>query len=226
VDTPTAANVTATTATLGGTVESDGGATITGVGVVYAPTAVDSYPQIGDGVAGNATATGTTGVFTVNVSGLTPGTDYSYAAYATNSVGISYSVTGGFTTLATPRSWQQTWFGSPTNSGAALNADPYHTGVENFAVFAFLGPYQDPSTANLGQLPQIQIGGGNFFYSFTEPVGVSGITYGALCSATLQPKDWHAIADTGDSSATPPGHLFSVPMTNTHVFMRLTVTFQ
>ena len=56
---------------------------------------------------------------------------------------------------------------------------------------------------------------------------MSGITYGAQWSATLQPNDWHAITDTGDSSATPPGHLFSVPMaTNTQLFMRLTVTVQ
>ena len=87
-----------------------------------------------------------------------------------------------------------------------------NTGVQNFAVFAFLGPYQDPSTASLAQLPQVQISGGNLFYSFTEPAGVSGITYGAQWSATLQPNDWHAIADTGDTSTTPPGHLFSVPM--------------
>jgi hypothetical protein len=227
VDSPTAVNVTAATATLGGTAESDGGAAITGIGVVYAPTDLDSNPQIGDGVANNATGTGTTGVFTVNVSGLTPGTDYSYAAYATNSVGVSYSMTGNFTTLATPQSWQQMWFGSPTNSGAALNADPYHTGIQNITVFAFLGPYQDPSTASLAQLPQVQIGGGNLFYSFTEPYGVSGITYGALWSVTRQPNDWHPIADTGDLSAIPPVHVFSVPMgTNAQLFMQLTVTVQ
>jgi len=226
VDTPTTANVTATTATLGGTVESDGGATITGAGVVYAPMAVDSYPQIGDGVAGNATVTATTGVFTVNVSGLTPGTDYSYAAYATNSVGVSYSVTGIFTTLATPQSWQATWFGSPTNSNAALNADPYHTGVLNIQVFAYLGPYQDPGTASPAQLPQVQMGGGNFFYSFTEPFGVSGITYGAQWSATMRPNDWHPVPDTGDPTATPPSHLFSMPMTGKQLYMRLTLTVQ
>ena len=227
VDTPTAASVTATTATLGGNVSSDGGAAITVIGVVYAPTAVNSTPQIGGTGVSTATGSGTTGVFTVNVSGLTPGTYYTFAAYATNSVGTSYSVIGSFTTLATPESWQQTWFGGPTNSGAAYNADPYHTGVQNFAVFAFIGPYQDPSTASVTQLPQMQISGGNLFYSFSEPAGVSGITYGAQWSATLQPNDWHAITDTGDSSATPPGHLFSLPMgTNTQLFMRLTVTVQ
>ena len=224
VDTPTAANFTATTATLGGNVSSDGGAAITAVGVVFAPTAIDANPQLGDTAAGAATSAGSTGVFTINVSGLAPGTDYSYAAFATNSLGVGYSLTGSFTTLATFLSWQQTWFGASTNSGADINADPYNTGVENIAVFAFIGPYQDPSTVSIAQIPQIQISGGNLFYSFTEPAGVSGITYGAQWSTTLQPDDWHAITDTGDTSTTPPGHLFSAPMTNTQVFMRLTAT--
>jgi len=226
VDTLTSANVTATTATLGGIVESDGGAAITGFGVVYAPTAVDSNPQIGDGVATTATGTGTTGAFTVNVSGLTPNTAYSFAAYATNSVGITYTLTGSFFTLVNPLSWQQTWFGSPTNNGAALNADPYHTGVQNIQDFAFLGPYQDPSTASPALLPQVQMGSGNMFYSFTEPYGVSGITYGAQWSATMLPYDWHAVPDTGDPTTTPPSHLFSVPMTNTQLYLRLTVAVQ
>jgi probable HAF family extracellular repeat protein len=227
VDTPTAANVTATTAALGGNVSSDGGATITRVGVVYAPTGVNSAPQIGGAGVSIATGTGTTGSFTVDVSGLTPGTDYSYAAYASNSVGVGYSEVGGFTTLWTPQSWQQAWFGGPASSAASLSADPYYTGVQNFAVFAFIGPYQDPSTASASELPQVQLGDGNLFYSFAEPYGVSGITYGAQWSATLQPDNWHAVPDTGDASATPAIHLFSVPVAaSTQLFMRLTVTFQ
>jgi len=93
----------------------------------------------------NAAGTGTTGVFAVNVSGLTPNTVYSYAAYATNSMGFSYSATGSFTTLATPQSWQQTWFGGPTNNGAAYNADPYHTGVQNYAVLRLSGRIRIPA---------------------------------------------------------------------------------
>ncbi|MGP8199202.1 MAG: hypothetical protein ACLQU4_06845 [Limisphaerales bacterium] len=224
VDTPASTNVAATTATLGGIVESDGGATITGVGVVYAPTGIDSNPQLGDTVASNAIGTATTGVFTVNVSGLTPNTVYSYAAYATNSQGVSYSSTGIFVTLVNFLSWQQMWFGDPASPDAALNADPYQTGVRNVQVFAYLGPYQDPSTASPALLPQVQTGSGNLFYSFTEPDGVSGITYGAQWSATLQPNDWHAVPDTGDPAATPPSHLFSMPMTSPLLYMRLTLT--
>lgn len=224
---PTFANVTATSATLGGTVTDSGGATVMAIGVVYAPTAVDSAPQIGDAGVNIATGTGNNGVFTIYISGLTPGTDYSFVAYATNSVGVGYSTVGSFTTLATPQSWQDTWFGNPTNTGAAFSADPYHTGVPNFAVYAFLGPYQDPSTASASWLPQMQLIGGNLFYSFAEPFGVSGITYGAQYGATLQPNDWHAVTDTGDPTATPPSHVFSIPIAaNTQLFMRLTVTFQ
>ena len=47
VASPTYANVTTTSATLGGTVTDSGGATVTAVGVVYAPTSVNSNPQIG-----------------------------------------------------------------------------------------------------------------------------------------------------------------------------------
>ena len=224
VDTPTSANVTSTTATLGGDVESDGGSAILSVGVVYAPQSIDSAPQIGDGIASTATGTGTTGAFTVNVSGLMQGTVYAFTAYASNSLGVAYSSTGSFVTLENFSGWQLMWFSDPTN--AAPNADPYHTGVQNVQVFAYLGPYQDPSTVTPAQLPQVQMDGSNIFYSFTEPSGVSGITYGAQQSATMSPNDWQPIPDTGDPSASPPTHVFSIPTTNAHEYMRLTLTVQ
>jgi hypothetical protein len=72
----------------------------------------------------------------------------------------------------------------------------------------------------------VQIGGGNLFYSFSEPFGVSGITYGAQWSATMKSSDWHAATDTGAITATPPTHLFSMPMTSPQLYMRLTLTAQ
>lgn len=220
---PTYANVTAASATLGGTVTDSGGATVTAVGVVYAPLSINSDPQIGGAGVNIVTGTGTTSAFTVNVSGLTPGTDYAYAAYATNSVGIGYSTIDIFTTLSTAQSWQQAWFGGTNSSAAALNSDPYQTGVRNFAVFAFIGPYQDPSTANVSQLPQAQLSGGNLFYDFFEPVGVSGVTYGAQVSTSLGGENWQPVPDTGSGTE----HIFSVPAgTDKQLFMRLTVTFQ
>ena len=226
VMTPTSTNITGTTATLGGDVTSDGGAPpIMAIGVVYALTAVNNNPQIDGAGVTAVSGTVTTGVFTVNVNGLAPNTDYSFEAYASNSVGISYSEIGSFTTPATFQSWQQTWFGDPDNSIAAYNADPYHTGIPNLEVFAFFGPYQDPSTASISQLPQVQTDGGNLFSSFTEPYGVSGITYGAEWSTTLQASDWHAIPDAGDTSTSPPQHFFSIPIgSNPRLFVRLSVT--
>ena len=99
---PTSTQVTTTTATLGGNVTHDGGATITARGVVFAETATNNHPQLGDTGVSNVAGTGTTGDFTVAISSLSPGTAYSFAAYATNSVGTGYSVTGSFTTLTAP----------------------------------------------------------------------------------------------------------------------------
>ena len=99
VTTPTATNITATTATLGGDVTSDGGATITARGVVYALTSANAHPQL-NGLGVTAVAdSGKTGVFTVNVTGLTPNVSYSYIAYATNNRGTTYSTVGTFKTL-------------------------------------------------------------------------------------------------------------------------------
>ena len=100
VTTPTSTAVATTTATLGGNVTSDGTANISARGVVYSVTATNSNPQIGGTGVTTAAGTGTTGVFTVDVSSLLAGTAYTYAAYATNAAGTSYSATGTFTTTA------------------------------------------------------------------------------------------------------------------------------
>jgi hypothetical protein len=99
VTTPTSTGITANSATLGGNVTSDGGATITERGVVYALTATNPNPQIGGTGVTKLTAAGTTGVFTVNAPGLASNSNYSFKAYATNSAGTTYtSPASAFTT--------------------------------------------------------------------------------------------------------------------------------
>ena len=98
VTTPTHTSITATTATLGGNVTTDGGATITARGVVYALTSVNATPRLGGSGVTNVAATGTTGTFTVNVTGLMGNSAYTYAAYATNNVGTTYSALGTMST--------------------------------------------------------------------------------------------------------------------------------
>lgn len=130
----------------------------------------------------------------------------------------TYTITVTRQTAA--ESWRQTWFGTSENSGnAAYTADPYGTGLANLLVFAFFGPAQDPATASASLLPQPQLAAGNFSLSFTQPDGVSGITYGAEKSVDL--ATWSPVADTGSGTQ----HVFAVPVDGGgKTFLRLKVT--
>jgi YHYH protein len=125
------------------------------------------------------------------------------------------------TPLTGIQNWRQTWYNSPDNSGnAADHADPYQTGVNNLAVYAFFGPGQNPATAKVSDLPQAQLSADRFIFDFTEPPNVSGIIYAAQSNATLL-DPWQSVADTGSGTR----HIFSVPMAgNPRMFLRLKVT--
>ena len=93
VTTSQVTNITQTTATGGGNVTSDGGATVTERGICWStshnPTTSGSHASNGMG----------TGSYTVNMTGLTPGTQYYVRAYAINNQGTSYGNEVAFTTL-------------------------------------------------------------------------------------------------------------------------------
>src|SRR5205807_1461150 len=92
VTSPTDTALSATTVTLGGDVTSAGGASLSKRGVLYAPTATDPGPTLGDGIATEVDDAGpSTGVFSESITGLSPGTGYSFVAFATNSVGTTYT---------------------------------------------------------------------------------------------------------------------------------------
>lgn len=93
VTTPTSASVSTSSVILGGTISSDGGAVITARGTCYGT----SPSPVTNCVAASGTSTG---VFTQSRTGLSLATVYYYRAYATNSVGTTYSADGTFTTLA------------------------------------------------------------------------------------------------------------------------------
>jgi hypothetical protein len=96
VITATVTNINTITATCGGTVNSDGGATVTARGVCWStspnPVTTGSHTTDDSG----------TGTFVSNLTGLTAGTQYYIRAYATNSVGTSYGNGLAFTTLTLP----------------------------------------------------------------------------------------------------------------------------
>ena len=84
--------ITQTSAVSGGNVTNDGGAAVTARGVCWStsanPTTANSHTTDGSG----------TGIFTSNLTGLTPGTTYYVRAYATNSAGTAYGNPDSFTT--------------------------------------------------------------------------------------------------------------------------------
>ena len=98
VTTAAATSVTSTSAVLGGNVTADGGASVSGRGVVYSST--NTSPAIGGtGVTQAANGSGT-GSFSATISGLSASTTYYVQAYATNSASTSYGGVQSFTTNA------------------------------------------------------------------------------------------------------------------------------
>lgn len=99
VTTQAVTDLTATTATGNGTVVSDGAGIITERGVCWStspdPTTSDS----------KATSAGTTGSFTVSITGLSNGTLYHARAYAINSIGTSYGDDVAFQPYAVTVAW-------------------------------------------------------------------------------------------------------------------------
>ncbi len=86
--------ITATSATTGGNITSDGGSTIVSRGVCYSTA---PNPVIASSTVVNGSGTGS---YVCNLTGLTRATTYYVRAYATNSSVISYGNQQVFTTLA------------------------------------------------------------------------------------------------------------------------------
>ena len=89
--------ITTTTAIGNGNVTSAGSGTVTVRGVCYGIAA--SPVQGGSGVTCNPASTGGTGIFSVNITGLTPAQTYHVQAYATTSVSTVYGGDLSFTAL-------------------------------------------------------------------------------------------------------------------------------
>jgi hypothetical protein len=102
ITTASVSSITNSTATSGGTIISDGGATIIAQGVCWNtsrnPTTSNSKTIDGSG----------TGSFTSSITGLTFSTKYYIRSYATNNVGTSYGNNDSFTTngIAVGQSYQ------------------------------------------------------------------------------------------------------------------------
>ncbi len=126
--------ITETSARSGGNVSSDGGTTITERGIVYGTTTSPTT------AGSKVTATGTTGTFTCDMSGLTRNTTYYVRAYATNASSTSYGPEITFTsapltataaTSPTATSFTAKWNAYPNATGYQLDVST----DENFGSF-------------------------------------------------------------------------------------------
>jgi hypothetical protein len=88
-------SITQNTASSGGSITNDGGATITSRGICWSST--NSNPTIFNSTTNNGSGIGS---FTSSLTGLTANTTYFVRAYATNSVGTSYGNVISFTTAS------------------------------------------------------------------------------------------------------------------------------
>ena len=186
VDTPTDTPITGMSATLGGTVETDGGAAVSESGVVYALASNPHPLTIGStGVTkldtGSPVDNGTSPApaFTVPVSGLSFNTAYVFAAFATNSSGTTYSSPATqFTTLAAPTVTSPTVTAVNGNS-ATLGGDVTSTGsagslTQSGIIYALTS---NPHPLQLGSPGVTELDTGGTTGIFTVPAtGLSGST--------------------------------------------------
>ncbi len=91
-------SITQTTAVSGGNITDDGGYAVTARGVVWSKTENPTI-QDNEGITSDGTETG---IFTSNITGLSPATAYYVRAYATNNEGTNYGLQRNFVTKATP----------------------------------------------------------------------------------------------------------------------------
>lgn len=113
---PTVASITSSSATLGATIDSDGGATITERGTVFSTVSPAT-------ISNNLLAEGgtATGAFSHSRTGLSPQTLYYYKGYAINSGATGLSTEGSFRTLSNAPTSEASSFSASAVAGDQIN---------------------------------------------------------------------------------------------------------
>jgi len=109
--TASATSITSSSASIGGTITSDGGAAVTVRGVVYGTSSLSSTFSVTSGTG--------TGTYTIGLTGLSPATTYYARSFATNSVGTVYGTETSFSTIAIAPSLTTTAASSITKYAAS-----------------------------------------------------------------------------------------------------------
>jgi len=181
-------NITQTTASCGGNITSDGGATVTVRGVCWSTS---QNPTIAD----NKTTDGTgAGSFTSNITGLTAGTTYYVRAYATNSAGTGYGSAMSFSTQ-----------GGTTGTVTDIDGNVYHTVtigtqvwmVENLKTTKYHDGTSIPNVTDNNAWSNLTTGA----YCDYNNTPSNSATYGklynwyAVNTGKLCPTGWHVATD-------------------------------
>ena len=170
VTTPTSSITSSTAATLGGTVVLRSTNTISSRGVVYALTADDANPEVGDPLTASLPSGVTTATFTVAVTGLRTSSAYSFKPWVLTSENIRiYGPVGTFTTTALVTSPTSA---SLTSSGATLGGTL--AAVSGLTVTS-RGVVYAPTATNANP----EVGGTDV----TTPTPINGGTVGAFSQA-------------------------------------------
>jgi hypothetical protein len=177
VSAPTITNLTSTSATLGANVTNDGSSAILERGFVYSATAVDSDPNVGDAGVIKLTTTGTTGVFSVNATGLSANTGYTFKPFARNAIGTAYGAPYAFFTTFPPLTVTSPTVSAVTVTTAILGgtvASDGATTVSGRGVVYSLNPNVAPVIGGPGVIQKTTTGS---MGAFTVPVtGLSSAT--------------------------------------------------
>lgn len=152
-----AASITSTSATIGGTV-TDIGDAAPSITLFYGTT--DGGTNSGSWDSSITLPDTHSGAFSGNISGLSPAQTYFFSARATNSAGVSWaSPAGSFETLANPATLTQSPAGSVTATSAELTATVTDTGGDIPTVVFYYGtsdggtnPAAWANSTSLGQL--------------------------------------------------------------------------
>jgi formylglycine-generating enzyme required for sulfatase activity/serine/threonine protein kinase len=165
VNAPTATDITPTEARLGGTVASDGGAPITRRGILCSRTDENPNPtRGGTGVREDVDPSATTGAFALRVTGLRPGTRWSFVAYAENSAGISYTPAQTITTRAILPTVEVPTATDVTETSALLAANVTSDGGSPITVRGILCSRTDEN-------PNPRLGARGIRFTFRDPAG-------------------------------------------------------
>jgi hypothetical protein len=157
---PNVSTITNTSAILGATVSSDGGAALSARGTVYSTTSPVTSGN-------NPLAEGGTGVtaFTHSRSPLSPQTLYYYAGYATNVNGTSLSPESNFYTYSNPPTAQATALSATAISSSQINLA--WTGatfpgagatVKGYILISAIAPLLPTLSSSNGQAPAAGVG--------------------------------------------------------------------